>query len=153
MKNITRLFVRRWALRLISGAALALIFFMLGSSLLYAASEDVVPSMSSYNDTLTGYMTRMILAVVLLGAVGYATAKFLPKFFRTGPPGCLRVLSALNLGRDMVYILQTGPDVIALFVGKSGSTLLGRWSLDEWEDYEAARDEKAYDDLTTKSGG
>jgi hypothetical protein len=38
----------------------------------------------------------------------------------------------------MMYIVKTGPDVIAFWAGRNGSAVLGRWSLEEWENYEAA---------------
>jgi hypothetical protein len=110
--------------------------------------------MPGYGEALAGYMTRVILALLLLGAAGYAAAKFLPKRFRSGAGGDLRMLGAINLGRDMVYLLQAGPDVIALFVGKNGATLLGRWGLEEWGDYEASSGgDRARGGLTAKDGG
>jgi hypothetical protein len=133
--------------------ALALFFYFCGVSSLCAASDDIVPQILGYDETLAGYMMRMVIALVLLGVTGFAAAKFLPRFFRAGSSGKLRLLGALNLGRGAVYILQIGPEVIALFVGKNGSTLLGRWSLDEWEDFEASFSEGAFEGLMKKGNG
>jgi hypothetical protein len=153
MENITSFFAKMRASRLSSIVALALFFYTRGMSAIYAASEDIAPQVLGYDETLAGYMTRMVTALVLIGAIGFAAAKFLPRFFRVGSPSKLRLLGALNLGRDAVYILQTGPEVIALFVGKNSSTLLGKWSLDEWEDFEASSGESAFEGLMKKGNG
>jgi hypothetical protein len=136
MKNITR--AKEQALGLIMKAALTLFFCICRSAPIFAAGEDLLQPVPGYDDTLAGYMTRMLLALALLGGVGYAAAKFLPKRFMSASHGSLRVMGTIALGRDMVYILRTGPEVIALFVGKNAPMLLGRWRLDEWEDYEAS---------------
>ena len=112
-------------------AGLALVLCISTPSLLWADTRD-------FDTTLTGYITRMFLALFILGAVGYAAIKFLPGKFRVGAQGRLKLVGALNLGRDVVYLVRVGPDVIALFAGKTGSTVLGRWSAEEWDDYEAA---------------
>lgn len=88
--------------------------------------------------TLSGYVTRMVLSLVILGGVGYAAARLLPGRFRMGAQGALKLKGALNLGRDVVYLVQIGPDVVAICAGKTGVTVLGRWSAMEWDDYEEA---------------
>ena len=138
MKSVTRLLTEKRALRLISVTALALFFYICGAALLLASSADVLPQPPGLGGTLSGYIEKMLLALALFAAIAFAAAKFLPKLFKTGNAGRLCVLGAMSLGRDAVYILQIGPDVVALFVGKSGPALLGRWSMDEWEDYEAS---------------
>ncbi|MDR1514105.1 MAG: flagellar biosynthetic protein FliO [Synergistaceae bacterium] len=148
--------MRKRALRLIGMAALALFFCICAECPIYAASqasEDVVPQIQSLDSSLTGYIGRMLLALALFGAVGYGAAKFLPRFFKSGGAGRMRVIGALSLGRDAVYILQVGPDVVALFVGKGGSVLLGKWSLDEWEDYDASLSPGAHEGQRTKDSG
>jgi hypothetical protein len=117
------------ALGLLLQAALTL-FFLTSRS--YAAES------ADFNTAVINYVTRMILALFLLGALGYAAAKYLPGRFISPSRGHIKIISALNLGRDMMYIVRTGPQVVAFFTGKSGSTVLGRWSAEEWEDYEAA---------------
>ncbi|MDR1020887.1 MAG: hypothetical protein LBL73_09020 [Synergistaceae bacterium] len=139
-------------MRLILVLALALFFCVCASSVTLAAG-DVLPPPPGLGDTLAGYVVKMSLALLLFGVAGYAAAKFLPRFFKAGSPGRLRVISALSLGRDAVYIFQTGPDVVALFVGRGGATLLGKWRLDEWEDYEASLSEIAYADQRAKGSG
>ena len=140
-------------MRRFSAAASALFFYIILPRALFAASEDVIAPMPDYTDALAGYITRIILALLLLGAAGWAAAKFLPKHFKSGARGDLRMLGAINLGRDMVYLLQAGPDVIALFVGKNGATLLGRWGVEEWGDYEASSSGLARGNSAAKDSG
>ncbi|MDR3278971.1 MAG: hypothetical protein LBT23_00505 [Synergistaceae bacterium] len=110
--------------------ALALFFLTAADSSALAASYD-------YDNALTGYITRMILALMLLGAAGYAAVKYLPGKFGITGRGHLKLIGSMSLGRDMVYIVRTGPHVVAFYSGKTGSSVLGKWSLDEWNDYEA----------------
>ena len=123
--------VKGRALGLLSSAVLTLSFCLFIVVSCAAASD------SSEVD-LYGYITRMILALLLLSAAGYAAVKYIPGRFRTAAQGKLRMIGALQLGRDAVYIIQTGPEVVALFAGRSGSFVVGRWSMEEWEDYEAS---------------
>jgi hypothetical protein len=153
MERITRQLMTKRALRLIVVAALALFFCIYAGCSLCVASEDAAPRIPSLDGSLMGYIGRMALALLLLGAAGYGAAKFLPGFFKGGGPQRPRVIGALSLGRDVVYILQTGPDVVAFFVGKGGSLLLGRWSLDEWEDYEASLSGVEREGQRTKDSG
>ena len=100
-----------------------------------------------YDVTLSGYVTRMVLALLLFGAAGYFAVKYLPSRFRLGAAGKLRLLGALNVGRDMIYVVQTGPRVVALFVGKATSSVIGSWSAEEWEAYEASREPMEQDGM------
>ncbi|MDR3321436.1 MAG: hypothetical protein LBS93_03230, partial [Synergistaceae bacterium] len=102
LRKRTGLCVKKWALRRVSVATLALFFCMRGVPL-FAASADVVP-LSAYNEALAGYVIRMLLALALLGAAGWAAVKFLPRRFRPASQNPLRVLSVLGVGRDAVYV-------------------------------------------------
>ena len=101
-------------------------------------TEAVEAAPTGFDDAFSGYVTRMLLALLIMGAVGYLAVKYLPGRLGSVSRGHIRVISALNLGRDMMYIVKTGPDVIAFWAGRNGSAVLGRWSLEEWENYEAA---------------
>jgi hypothetical protein len=119
------------ALRLFVKLALTLYFLALASAALAASELD---------EAFSGYVTRMILALALLGALGYAAAKFLPGRFGVGSRSHLKIISALSLGREMIYIIKTGPEVVAFLSGRTGAVILGRWSAEEWDDYEAVLD-------------
>ncbi|MDR1137457.1 MAG: hypothetical protein LBK91_03955 [Synergistaceae bacterium] len=93
--------------------------------------------MSSFDDAFSGYVTRMVLALCIMGALGYFAVKYLPGRLGSAARGHMRVISALSLGRDMMYIVKTGPEVVAFLSGRNGAVVLGRWSLEEWENYEA----------------
>ncbi|MDR1579306.1 MAG: hypothetical protein LBS35_03030 [Synergistaceae bacterium] len=92
-----------------------------------------------FNSAFSGYVAKMVLALLLLGALAYFALKFLPG--RLGPMsrGHIKIIGAVNLGRDMMYIARLGPEVVAFLCGRAGSIVLGRWSAEEWDDYEAAR--------------
>lgn len=117
-------------------ASLALALCVLVPSLSWADARD-------FDANLAGYVARMFLALFILGAVGFAAVKVLPGKFRAAARGRLKLVGALNLGRDVIYLVRVGPDVIALFAGRAGSTVLARWSAEEWDDYEAALPEQA----------
>jgi hypothetical protein len=121
-------------------SAAALFFCALSAGTLWADSADIDPGGVSYDDTLSGYLTRIIIAFALLGGVGYAAAKFLPKRFGWKGGGKLRIMGAVSLGRDMIYVVKVGPDVVAVLSGKSGATVIGQWSLDEWDSLDEGRD-------------
>ena len=93
---------------------------------------------AGYSAGLFRYVSTMLLALLVLGLLWYAAARFLPGRLGARARGHIKVLGMLNVGREMVYIVRTGPEVSAFVSGKMGSTVLGRWSLEEWDDYEAA---------------
>ena len=97
---------------------------------------------SEFDAAFSGYVTRMLLALAVLGLAGYAAVRFLPGRFSAGARGNIKILGMLNVGRDMVFIVRTGPEVVSFVSGRAGVTVLGRWSLEEWDDYEASADER-----------
>lgn len=135
MKDDKDLFMRGRALGRLFRASLALVLCVLTPSLLWAATND-------FDTTLSGYVARMLVALFLLGAAGWAAVKFLPGKFRSGAQGRLKLIGALNLGRDVIYLVRIGPDVVAIYTGKTGSTVLGRWSAEDWDDFEAVLPEE-----------
>ncbi|GHV28865.1 hypothetical protein FACS1894167_06990 [Synergistales bacterium] len=121
-------------------SAAALFFCVLSVGTVWADSADIYPSGIDYGNTLSGYLMRILIAFALLGGAGYAAAKFLPKRFGWKGGGKLRVIGALSLGRDMVYVIRVGPEVIAVFSGKSSTEVIGQWSFDEWDALSEGRD-------------
>jgi membrane protein implicated in regulation of membrane protease activity len=117
------------ALGLFLEGALALFFLVCPGAALAASGE--------LDAMLSGYVVRMILALIILGLLGYAAARFLPGRFSPSSRGHLKILGAVSLGRDMLYVVRTGPDVVAFFSGRGGAEVLGRWSAEEWDDYAA----------------
>lgn len=111
--------------------ALTLFFLTLTPTLASAAETD-------YDVTLSGYVSRMVLALLLFGLAGFLAVRYLPGRLRPGAGGRVRLIGAMNVGRDMIYIVRTGPQVVALFVGKASSSVIGRWTAEEWADYEAS---------------
>jgi hypothetical protein len=103
-----------------------------------AASMDV-PDTADFNAAFSGYAAKMVLALLLLGALAYFALKFLPGRLGSMSRGHIKVICAVSLGRDMMYIARLGPQVVAFLCGRTGSTILAKWSAEEWDDYEAAR--------------
>ncbi len=98
---------------------------------MFAADVD------AFDATLSTYIAKMVLSLLLLLLLGFLAIKYLPGRFRVGAQGKLKLIGTLSLGRDVVYVVQTGPEVIALFVSRTNSTVMGRWSLEEWGDFES----------------
>jgi hypothetical protein len=99
------------------------------------------PEARGMDGLFTGYIIKMLLALAALGAGGWALVRFLPG--RASSRGHIRILGAASVGRDMLYIVRAGPDVIAFLSSKGGSSVIGRWNAEEWDDYEAARSVRA----------
>lgn len=94
-----------------------------------AAAED-----GSFDSTMSTYIAKMAISLVILAVAGVLILKFLPGRLRSSADGRLKHIGTLPLGRDAVHVVQTGPEVIAVLVSRSGATVMGRWPLDEWHD-------------------
>lgn len=118
------------ALGQLSFLPLTLFFYIVSSAPLLAADE-------SFDTSISSYVAKMALSILLLMLLGFLAVRFLPGRIKGGAQGRLKLLGALSLGRDAVYLVQVGPDVVAMLVSRTGPLVLGRWSLDEWaEDHE-----------------
>ena len=71
---------------------------------------------------------------------------------RMSARGRLRLVEAISLGRDAIYVVQVGPEIVALFVGRAGANVLGRWRRDEWESYEAELSVRSSGEVGSKDG-
>ena len=110
---------------------LTLFFYVLTVKPMFAADVD------AFDATLSTYIAKMALSLLLLLFLGFLAIKYLPGRLRVGAQGKVKLVGTLSLGRDAVYVVQTGPEVIALFVSRTNSTVMGRWSLEEWRDFES----------------
>lgn len=107
----------------------------------------------AFDTTLSAYVAKMVLFLLLLGALGYLLVKFVPGKFRPGVQGKFAMIGAMQLGRDVLYVVRIGPDVVALLVGRTGSSVVGRWSASEWErSDEGGTGEPASDNSFAKDG-
>jgi hypothetical protein len=104
-----------------------------------AGVASAADASGDFDAAFSGFAARIAIALLLFGVLAYFMFKFLPG--RLGPMsrGHIRIMGAVNLGRDMIYIARLGPEVVAFLCGRTGSVVLGRWSAEEWDDYEAAR--------------
>jgi hypothetical protein len=109
------------------------LFFLVGAA--HSAAAETM----DFNAAFSGFAKKIIAALLLFGALAYFAFKFLPGRLGSMSRGHIKIIGAVNLGRDMMYIARLGPEVVAFLCGRTGSVILGRWSAEEWDDYEAAR--------------
>lgn len=124
--------VRKRAVGLIL-AGISALFFLEG------AAEAVTAETVDFNASIAEFAVKIALGILLFGVLAYFALKFLPGRFGAMSRGHIKIICAANLGRDMMYIARLGPEVVAFLCGRFGSVVLGRWSAEEWDDYEAAR--------------
>lgn len=116
----------------------AFVLILAGISALFFLAE-AAEAAEDFDAAFSGYVARVVIALLLLGVLAYFALKFLPGRFGAMSRGHIKIICAANLGRDMMYIARLGPEVVAFLCGRFGSVVLGRWSAEEWDDYEAAR--------------
>ncbi|MDR3165074.1 MAG: hypothetical protein LBU13_05815 [Synergistaceae bacterium] len=109
------------------------------SALFFLEETAGAAEIEELNAAFLGYAAKMIVALLLLGAFAYLALKFLPRRLGSASRSHIKIIGAVNLGRDTLYISRLGPEVVAFLSGRAGSVVLGRWSAEEWDDYEAAR--------------
>ena len=83
--------------------------------------------------SLTTYLSKAILALIVLAASCWV---FLYVAKRKGwvqkGSDKLYIISSLSLGRDVFFVLRCGPEVIGIVAGSSGTRLMGKWNLEDW---------------------
>ncbi len=85
--------------------------------------------------TIEGYLFRMLLALIGVGACAWLALRFAQKKGISRPKrGDLCLLATLPLGQEVVYLVRCGPDVVVFVSGKNWALFLGRWGLRDWED-------------------
>lgn len=86
--------------------------------------------------SLITYTIKISLALLLLWGGSWAFLRWGPSFPKSGVSRGVSeeivLFSWRMLGRGKVYLFGCGPDVIALWVSRKESVLLGRWSREEW---------------------
>lgn len=77
------------------------------------------------------YLVKVSLAILFLGVSAFFFLRWSPLKNRV-----LRhdgsIITSLPVGRDVIYIVRCGPEVLVLLNGRSGSSLLRSYSLEEW---------------------
>lgn len=79
-------------------------------------------------------MIRAVVALILMSAFAFVLVKFTKrKNLNAKDSRNVEIITSLRLSaRDIFLVVRCGPDVIAFTVGPHGSSLMGRWSYDEW---------------------
>ncbi|MDI9371073.1 MAG: hypothetical protein GX181_02690 [Synergistaceae bacterium] len=103
-----------------------------GAAGLLLALPAAASASSADTPSLTSYLLKVGLSLALLAAAGYALVRLSGKRVPLQAKGVLVLLASLSLGRDVIFIVRCGPDVIAILSGKSGGRAIGRWRYDEW---------------------
>jgi hypothetical protein len=81
---------------------------------------------------LTTYFIRVMLALCLLVGISYILIRYIRPSIAVRESHNVKVIAALRLGREMLYIIQCGPDVIALLSGGNNSKVVGKWRKEDW---------------------
>jgi hypothetical protein len=87
------------------------------------------------------YLGKVILALVVLAFSGWLFILISKRkgWLQKGSDK-LYIISSLSLGRDVFFILRCGPEVIAVVTGPSGTRLMGKWTLKDWNISERERE-------------
>jgi hypothetical protein len=83
------------------------------------------------------YLLRLLLAALFLVVLLFLLSRLSRgAWFRRRFPaaGRCRLLGTLPLGRDSLYLILCGPEVIAIVSGKGGVVVVGRWDKNQWEE-------------------
>lgn len=98
--------------------------------LLFVPSAAFASSMEA--PSLTSYLLKVGLSLALLAIAGYLVVFFSGRRAPLRTKGALSVVASLPLGRDVLFVVRCGPDVIAVLSGKNGARVIGRWRFEEW---------------------
>ena len=95
--------------------------------------------MTELSDSLSisTYLSKVVLALVLLAISGWLILYISKRrgWIQKGSDK-LYIISSLSLGREIFFVIRCGPEIIAIVSGPSGSRLMGRWAIEEWNDSE-----------------
>ncbi|MDK2958177.1 MAG: hypothetical protein PWP47_221, partial [Synergistaceae bacterium] len=105
-----------------------------------AAAFFLIPSAaeasSAESPSLTGYMIRIGLSLAILALAGYGAVRYSRRAAPLKAKGAVSMLASLPLGKDVLFIVRLGPDVVALASGGAGTRVIGRWRYEDWKQYE-----------------
>lgn len=77
-------------------------------------------------------MLRIFLSLALLALAGYGAVLYTRRKMPGRTSENLKVLASLPLGRDVLFLVRCGPDVLAIATGSAGARVIGRWKYEEW---------------------
>ncbi|NLB82880.1 MAG: hypothetical protein GX791_01410 [Synergistaceae bacterium] len=77
-------------------------------------------------------MLRIGLSLTLLALTGYGVVLYTRRRTPGRTSGNLKILASLPLGRDVLFLVRCGPDVLAITTGSAGARVIGRWRYEEW---------------------
>ena len=77
-------------------------------------------------------MLRVGVALVVFALVAYLVVRFSGRNGRAFPGKQLALIERLSLGRETVYAVRCGPDIVVFVSGAGGTRLLGKWPEERW---------------------
>lgn len=99
-------------------------------------SLPVAATASGEAPSLTAYMIKIGLSVALFAIAGYGVVLWSRRTAPLMAKGTVKVLTSLPLGKDVLFVVRCGPDVIVLTSGGTGTRVIGRWRYEDWIKYE-----------------
>ena len=90
---------------------------------------------------LETYLTKVFIAVALLGVAGTLLVRWGPRFRRASGSG-LEVLTSLSLGRGVIYVVRFCSEIILIGETIGGFSGLGRYPAEQWESLHGVFDKK-----------
>lgn len=99
------------------------------------------PALAQSSVPVEAYLTKVLLAVALLGVMGILLVRWGPRFRRASGSGP-EVLTSLSLGRGVIYVVRFCSEIILLGETKGGYSVLGRYPVEQWEALYGVLDKK-----------
>lgn len=100
---------------------------------LLPAAAEAFPADSP---SLVGYMIRIGLSLAILALAGYGMVLYSRRTAPLKAKGAANIMASLPLGKDVLFIVRLGPDVVALASGGAGTRVIGRWRYEDWKQFE-----------------
>lgn len=89
--------------------------------------------------SLWSYLIKVLAGLLVLGALGFGVVRWAPRFGRLKGSRAVKVLSVTPVGRDLLYLVEMGPTVVAVISSpKGGFEVLHRWDSAEFKGYQVA---------------
>lgn len=100
--------------------------------LLWTACEKAFAFQNGSQFSFIAYSVKIVLALALLAVAALLFYRYASRRGLLKRSDDLQLVAFLPLGNDKVYLIRCKDHVVGLFVGKSGTALLGKWSIEEW---------------------
>jgi len=103
--------------------------------LLWAACEKAFAFQNDNQFSFIAYSVKIVLALALLAVVALLFYRYASRKGLLKRSDDLQLVAFLPLGNDKVYLIRCKDHIVGLFVGKTGTALLGKWTIEEWNQH------------------